>query len=92
MSLDGTWAVWRTGGLLPPLAGVRKTISGDRGQTRLGPLPGLPFAVRDRALHYRGPFSGFVDVLEPAGEGGGVLQGRATFRGRTFGRFTMRRI
>jgi len=40
--LDGDWQVKRTGGLLPPMLGVWKHIRGDRGETRLGPLPGIP--------------------------------------------------
>jgi hypothetical protein len=86
--LDGTWEVRRTGGLLPPMLGVRKEIRGGRGRTALGPLPGLPFRVEALELHYERPFAGFVDLLEPAGAG---FRGRATFRGREFGRFGMRR-
>ena len=86
--LDGVWTVERTGGLLPPLLGVRKRISGERGQTRLGPLR-IPFEVRGLSLHYTGALRGLVDVLEPAEPG---YRGRATFRGREFGRFAMRRI
>ncbi|MFN2468208.1 MAG: hypothetical protein ABR521_08805 [Gaiellaceae bacterium] len=86
--LDGVWSVERTGGLLPPLLGVRKRIRGERGQTRLGPL-GIPFEVRGLSLHYTGPLAGLVDVLEPDGPG---YRGRATFRGRELGRFAMRRI
>jgi hypothetical protein len=87
--LDGAWNVERTGGLLPPLPGIRKRIRGGRGTTALGPLPGMPFDVRGLELHYRAPFAGFVDVLEPAGDG--VYAGRATFRGREFGRFRLTR-
>lgn len=86
--LDGLWRVERTGGLLPPLVGVRKRISGDRGKTTVGPFPGAPFDVVGRELRYRRPFAGFVDVVEPDGDG---FRGRATFRGRTFGRFVLRR-
>jgi hypothetical protein len=86
--LDGEWIVERTGGLLPPLLGVRKRIRGDRGVTALGPLPGMPFDVRDRELHYRAPLLGLVDVVEPDGDG---FAGRALFRGREWGRFRMRR-
>ncbi len=86
--LDGWWRLRRVGGLLPPLPGVRKRIHGDRGETRIGPLPGPPFRVVGNALRYAPPFSGFVDVLEPDGD---RVQGRATFRGREFGRFEMRR-
>ena len=87
--LDGVWEVERTGGALPPLVGVRKRIHGTRGSTVCGPLPGLPFDVRGNELHYRSPFSGFVDVVEPGG--GDLYRGRATFRGTTFGHFVMRR-
>jgi hypothetical protein len=87
--LDGTWNVYRTGGLLPPLIGVRKRISGTRGVTALGPLPGAPFDVVGLDLRYRAPFGGFVDVLSPAGDGS--FAGRATFRGRQFGTFRLTR-
>jgi hypothetical protein len=89
-SLNGVWNVRRTGGLLPPLVGVRKVIEGDHGETRVGRMPGMPFQVRDGALHYRSPFAGFVAVIEPGG--GAEVRGRATFRGRTFGRFAMTRL
>jgi ferritin-like metal-binding protein YciE len=84
--LDGVWDVKRTGGALPPLAGVRKEISGRSGSTKVGPLLGLPFDVVGLSLRYRPPFVGFVDKLEPAGE---VYRGRATFRGREFGKFEL---
>jgi ferritin-like metal-binding protein YciE len=87
--LDGIWDVKRTGGLLPPLTGVRKRIAGTRGTTRIGDVAGMPFDVVGLELHYRAPFNGFVDVLTPEGDG---FSGRATFRGREFGRFTMTRI
>jgi hypothetical protein len=86
--LNGIWRVRRTGGLLPPLVGVRKRISGDRGVTRVSRLPGVPFRVEGSALHYEWPFSGFVDEVAPGREG---YEGRATFRGREFGRFRMTR-
>jgi hypothetical protein len=86
--LDGTWNVERTGGLLPPLRGVRKHIAGGRGETRVGGITGVPFDVVGNELRYRPPFSGFVDVVEPDARG---FSGRATFRGRTFGRFALRR-
>lgn len=89
MALDGTWNVHRTGGWLPPLIGVRKRIDGARGTTDIGPLPGAPFDVVGTELRYRGPFSGVVDVLEP--DGPDRYRGRATFRGREFGRFVMER-
>jgi ferritin-like metal-binding protein YciE len=87
--LDGTWNVRRTGGLLPPLTGVRKRIHGASGETRIGPLPGAPFDVVGLELRYRAPFTGFVDVLEPRGA---AYRGRATFQGQVFGRFAMERI
>ena len=88
MNLDGDWDVRRAGGLLPPMIGVRKRIEGERGETSLGPLPGVPFDVDGNALRYRKPFSAFVDLIEPAGE---IVRGRATFRGRELGRFELRR-
>jgi ferritin-like metal-binding protein YciE len=88
-ALDGVWEVERTGGALPPLVGVRKRIRGERGTTVVGPLPGAPFEVRGLELHYRAPFSGFVDVLEP--DGRDRYRGRATLRGTVFGHFAMRR-
>jgi hypothetical protein len=86
--LDGAWNVKRVGGFLPPLVGVEKRISGTRGETRVGALFGVPFDVHGLSLHYRKPFQGFVDELEPARDG---YRGRATFRGREFGRFAMKR-
>ena len=87
--LDGVWNVNRLGGLLPPMIGVRKVIHGTTGETKLGPLPGAPFDVVGLSLRYRSPFTGFVDELEPDGD---HYLGRATFRGRPFGRFAMERI
>jgi hypothetical protein len=87
--LDGTWEVRRTGGLLPPLVGVTKRIQGDRGETRIGRVAGVPFVVSGRELRYVRPFRGFVDRLEPDGDG---FRGTATFRGHGFGRFELRRL
>jgi hypothetical protein len=86
--LEGLWHVRRTGGLLPPLVGVRKRILGARGETAIGSLPGFPFTVDGLRLEYRAPLRGFVDELEPAEDG---FHGRATFRGRQFGTFELRR-
>jgi ferritin-like metal-binding protein YciE len=83
--LDGVWNVERTGGLLPPLLGVRKRIRGSRGETTLGRLR-VPFDVTGRKLRYRGPLEGFVDVLEPNEDG---WSGRALFQGREYGRFRL---
>jgi ferritin-like metal-binding protein YciE len=85
--LDGVWDVERTGGLLPPLLGVQKRIVGTRGATSVGPLR-APFRVVRNELRYEGPFSGFVDVVEPDGDG---FSGRALYRDREFGQFQMRR-
>lgn len=87
--LDGVWTVERVSGLLPPLVGVEKRISGSVGESRFRRLPGVPFVVEGLALRYRRPFSGFVDFLEPDGS---AYLGRATFRGRDLGRFRMRPI
>ena len=87
--LDGVWEVERTGGALPPLVGCRKRIHGTRGTTVFGALPGMSFDVRGNELHYRGPFAGFVDVVEL--DGADRYRGRATFRGLSFGQFVMRR-
>ena len=87
--LDGVWDVRRVGGLLPPMIGVRKEISGPSGTTKIGPIPGASFDVVGLSLRYRSPFGGFVDELERAGDG---YRGRSTFRGREFGKFELRRI
>jgi hypothetical protein len=88
-TLDGVWDVIRVGGVLPPLAGVRKRIRDGRGETTLGPMR-MPFELRGNELHYRTPFRGFVDVLEPVDDD--HVAGRATFRGKEFGRFELRRM
>jgi ferritin-like metal-binding protein YciE len=88
--LDGVWDVRRTGGLLPPLSGVRKEINGTHGKTLLPRgVIGVSFDVVGLELHYRAPFAGFIDILVPHG---GSYGGRATFRRRTFGRFEMKPI
>jgi ferritin-like metal-binding protein YciE len=91
--LDGVWNVERTSGLLPPLLGVRKTISGSSGRTTVGPARAV-FDVVGHELRYRRPLEGFVDVLEPAEtdsqEHG--WNGRALFRGREYGRFRLRPV
>jgi hypothetical protein len=87
--LDGVWTVKRTGGLLPPMVGVRKVIHGTSGETKLGPLPGAPFDVVGLSLRYRDPFRGFIDELEPNNDS---YLGRATFWGHEFGRFALERI
>jgi ferritin-like metal-binding protein YciE len=88
--LDGVWDVKRTGGFLPPLVGVRKEITGSRGETLLpGGVLGVPFDVIGLELHYRRPFAGFIDILAPQGDG---FAGRATYRRREFGRFELTAI
>jgi hypothetical protein len=86
--LDGVWKVERVGGALPPMTGVRKRIDGDRGVTLAGPVK-MRFEVRGLELRYRPPFIGFVDFLEPDGDG---YRGRATFLGRQFGSFRLSRV
>jgi hypothetical protein len=85
--LDGRWDVKRTGGLLPPMLGVRKQIAGTEGVTTAGPLR-FPFRVEGRSLRYRFP-PGLVDELEPDGDG---FRGRAFLAGRELGRFRLDRI
>jgi hypothetical protein len=86
--LNGVWDVRRTGGLLPPLIGVHKKIHETHGKTMLaGGAIGVPFDVVGLELHYRAPFTGFVDILVPH-DGG--FAGRATFRRHTFGRFELK--
>jgi hypothetical protein len=87
--LDGVWEVRRISGALPPLWGVRKRISGRRGETIVGGGPGVPFEVHGNELRYRAPLAFLVDVLEPAGAG---FRGRATAFGRTYGEFELRRV
>ncbi|MDP8948674.1 MAG: ferritin-like domain-containing protein [Actinomycetota bacterium] len=83
----------RLGGFLPPTLGIRKRIRGDRGETRVGTLPGWPFRVTRRggrvSLVYHPPFSAIVDELWVGAEGPWL--GRSTFGGRELGRFRMLR-
>jgi hypothetical protein len=66
-NLDRVWDVERTGGLLPPLVGIRKTIAVGYGRTMVGPLPGPSFDVDGVDLRYRAPFVGVMGTLTPAG-------------------------
>ena len=90
-SLEGEWKVERLGGLLPPMIGVRKTIRGEAGETRVGPLPIWPFRREPKeggvALVYRTPFSTFVDEVRRGPDGSWL--GRMTFLGLELGRFRM---
>jgi hypothetical protein len=88
VNLDGVWTVERVSGALPPMTRVRKLIDGASGVTVAGPLR-MRFDVRGNELRYRAPFLGVVDVLEPVD---GEWSGRATWFGREFGRFRMRRV
>jgi ferritin-like metal-binding protein YciE len=83
--LDGLWEVHRESGLLPPMMGVRKVISGDHGWTTVGPARAA-FDVVGRELRYRAPLRGFVDVLE---QEDGVWKGRSLLAGREYGRFRL---
>jgi ferritin-like metal-binding protein YciE len=83
--LDGVWNVERTGGLLPPMLGVRKEIHGAHGRTLVGRVA-IRFDVVGNELRYRKPLEGFVDVLAP---GEGVWSGRALYRAREYGRFRL---
>jgi ferritin-like metal-binding protein YciE len=88
--LDGVWEVQRVSGAVPPMLGVRKRIHGTRGSTLVaGGRVAVPFDVVGMELHYRAPFVGFVDRLEPDGDG---FRGTWTFRGRELGRFAMMRV
>jgi ferritin-like metal-binding protein YciE len=91
--LEGDWRVERLEGLLPPMIGVRKRIHGDRGETRIGHLPGWSFHVERRegrvSLIYHPPFSALVDELRPGAHGSWI--GRSTLGGRELGRFLMSR-
>ena len=83
-SLDGTWRVERTSGLLPPF-GLSKTIAGGRGWTRAGGVPIAPFRVAGTTLVYRGwPVR---DELEPGPDGS--WHGRGYLLGREFCRFRL---
>jgi hypothetical protein len=93
-SLEGEWRLERLGGALPPLSRARKEIRGERGKTRFGPFPGVPFKIKERgdrfALIYRRPFSMLIDEVRKGPDGSWL--GEATLAGRTFGRFRMTRI
>lgn len=87
-ALDGDWQLRRLSGFLPPLAGLRKQVRGDRGATVLPGGLRVPFTVVGNELRYRPPFSMVVDALEPDDDG---WHGRATVFGRTVGEFRMSR-
>ena len=87
--LDGVWEVKRVSGALPPMTGLRKRITGRRGETLFVRGPGVPFEVHGYELHYRPPFQWLTDVLEPSGAG---YRGRAVAFGRTVGEFELRRM
>lgn len=91
--LDGQWAVRREAGLLPPLAAVRKRITGARGATRVGPIS-VPFRVRagpdGTDLAYRGPLAFVHDRLRRRDDG--VWGGETFVAGIRIGRFRMVRL
>jgi hypothetical protein len=87
-TLDGHWDVRRTGGFLPPMLGVGKTIAGSRGHTTFGPLR-VPFRVSGLTLQYTGVLDGLEDRLEPYGAG---FRGRSYLYGIELGRFELRRV
>jgi hypothetical protein len=87
VNLDGVWTVERVSGALPPMVGVRKEIEGSSGVTVAG-LVRMRFDVRGNELRYRAPFLGLVDRLELVD---GEWLGRATWFGREFGRFRLRK-
>jgi hypothetical protein len=89
VTLDGTWSLERTGGVLPPLGRMRKEIHGDCGWTIAAGLK-LRFEVVGLELRYRLPLRGLVDVLAPAGPD--VYTGTARLFGRSLGTFRMTRV
>jgi hypothetical protein len=86
-TLDGRWDVRRTGGVLPPMIGVGKTIGNGYGHTTLGPIR-VPFEVDGLRLRYTGLLRGLVDVLQPVGDG---FRGRSYLHGLELGQFELRR-
>lgn len=90
--LDGEWDVRRTGGLLPPLVAITKTIRGAAGVSRVAGVPVARFDVTEGAdatrLVYRAPFRGIVDEIRP---GPGGADGRMLVAGRPTGSFRMTR-
>ena len=91
---DGTYALRRAGGLLPPLARVRKEVAGGAGATVVAGRVRLPFTLEDAGDHvllrYRRPLGVLRDRLRPAPGGG--WDGEATIAGRRYGRFGMTRM
>jgi hypothetical protein len=88
---DGTYALRRAGGLLPPLRWVRKEVAGGAGATVVAGRLRLRFALEDAGDHvllrYRRPLGLLRDRLRPAPGGG--WDGEATIAGRRYGRFGM---
>ena len=84
--LDGEWAVRRTGGALPPMAGiVRKRIADGRGWTIAAGVR-VPFVVDGLSLRYR---FGLVDELAP--DGPDAYAGTTRLFGRRVGTFRLTR-
>ena len=69
--LEGTWKVRRTGGLLPPLVGIRKEIHGTSGRTTLPRgIAGVPFDVVGLELRSKGvTFEHYDDLPGTTREG-----------------------
>jgi hypothetical protein len=92
--LEGRWRVVRLSGALPPMVAVHKEIHGERGETRVGPLPGLPYRIEERedclALVYCPPFSLLADEVRKESEDSWL--GEATLGGSVFGQFRMTRV
>ena len=76
------------------MIGVWKRISGDRGETRVGPLIRLPLRVErsggQTVLAYEPPLSALVDEISPGSPD--LWHGRTTLGGLPFARFRMVRI
>jgi hypothetical protein len=91
---DGTYALRRVGGLLPPLRWVRKEVAGGAGATVVAGWLRLPFTLEGAGDHvvlrYRRPLGLLRDRLRPAPEVG--WDGEATLAGRRYGRFAMTRL
>lgn len=83
-SLEGSWNVRRTAGVLPPI-GVSKLVWGHCGYTALFGVPVAFFTIDDGVLRYRG--LPMVDELTEGPEG--TWRGRGLLFGREFCRFEL---
>jgi hypothetical protein len=80
---DGRWKVRREAGLLPPL--LRKSIHDQRGWTKLGLVPLLPFRIDGLSFLYR--WLPLRDELSLRDDG--ALEGKGYLFGRRFCRFRL---